>query len=227
MLQTPPPSPPTPPSGDFIQVAPGKYTPTAIWKGFTAQRKELGDQLERLQDQRNNLSEKLQDPMVSGADRKGLETRISDLDARIQAVDKQIAGADAQVAQAAAVPGAVVEEPPVYHDDTPPTGAIVGSLFMLLCVFPITIAFSRRIWRRGGAAIAAIPGELMERISRLDQAVESIAIEVERIGEGQRFMTRVFTDSSARSLAGAPAEPIRQPAKEGAPLHARSSEPGR
>jgi hypothetical protein len=224
MLQTPAPTPPPPP---FFQVAPGAYSPTGYWKGYVAQRKELGNQLENLQDQRNSLSERLQDPMVSGADRKGLETRISDLDARIQAVDKQIAAADAQVAQAAAVPGAVVEDPPVYHDDPPPTGAIVGSLFMLLCVFPLTLAYCRRLWRRGGAAIAAVPGELMERMSRLDQAVESIAIEVERIGEGQRFMTRVFTESNARSLGAGAAEPIRQAAKEGAPLHARSSETGR
>jgi hypothetical protein len=225
MLQAPtlPPAPP----GPFVQVRPGVYSPTAVWKGFTAQRKELGNQLDNLQEQRSNLSEKLQDPMVSGADRKGVETRIADLDARIQAVDKQIATADAQVAQAAAVPGAVVEEPPVYHNNEPPAGVIIGSLFMMFCIFPITIAYCRRIWRRGGTAITAVPGELMERMSRLDQAVESIAIEVERIGEGQRFMTRVFTDSGNRALGVGPAEPIRQPAKEGAPLHARSSETGR
>jgi hypothetical protein len=229
MLQAPAltPVPPTPPAPPFVQVRPGVYSPTAVWKGYTAQRKELGNQLDNLQDQRSNLSEKLQDPMVSGADRKGLETRIADIDARIQAVDKQLAAADAQVAQAAAVPGAVVEEPPVYHEDVPPTGMILGSLFMLFCVFPLTLAYCRRLWRRGGAAVAAVPGELMERMSRLDQAVESIAIEVERIGEGQRFMTRVFTDSSGRALGAGAAEPIRQAAKEGVPLHARSSETGR
>jgi hypothetical protein len=225
MLQAPIPTPPAPPT--LVQVRPGVYSPAAVWKGFTAQRKELGQQLDHLQDQRNSLSEKLQEPLVRGADRAGLESRITDLDARIQAVDKQIAAADAQVAQAAAVPGAVVEEPRVYHDDTPPTGVILGSVFMLFVAFPLTIAYSRRIWRRGAAAVAAVPGELMERMSRLDQAVESIAIEVERIGEGQRFMTRIFTDSGGRALGAGAAEPVRQAAKEGAPLHARASDTGR
>jgi hypothetical protein len=220
MLQEPVPSPPAPPTPPaLVQVRPGVYSPTAVWKGFTAQRKELSRQLENLQDQRNGLSEKLQDPMVSGADRKGVEARITDLDARIQSLDKQIAAADQQVAQAAAVPGAVVEEAVTYHDSGPPTEVIFGSLFMLFCVFPLTIAYARRIWRRGAIAVAAVPGELMERMSRLDQAVESIAVEVERIGEGQRFMTRLFTDAGGRSLGAGAVEPIRQPAKEGAPLH--------
>jgi hypothetical protein len=220
MQQPSVPTPPAPPQ--LLQVRPGVYSPTAVWKGFSEQRKELGRQLDNLQDQRNSLSEKLQDPMVSGADRKGLEARITDLDARIQTLDKQIAGADQQVAQAAAVPGAVVEERPVYHDEAPPTGVILGGLFFLLCVFPLTIAYSRRIWRRGAAAVAAVPGELIERMSRLDQAVESIAVEVERIGEGQRFMTRLFTDAGGRAIGAGPAEPVRQPAKDAAPLHARS-----
>ena len=32
------------------------------------------------------------------------------------------------------------------------------------------------------------------RLDRIEQAVESIAVEVERIGEGQRFLTRVAGD---------------------------------
>jgi hypothetical protein len=35
-----------------------------------------------------------------------------------------------------------------------------------------------------------------ERIARIEAAVESIAIEVERISEGQRFTTRLLSDQS-------------------------------
>ena len=31
-----------------------------------------------------------------------------------------------------------------------------------------------------------------ERLERLEQAVEAIAVEVERVGEGQRYLTRVL-----------------------------------
>jgi len=35
-----------------------------------------------------------------------------------------------------------------------------------------------------------------DRLARLEQAMESIAIEVERIGEGQRFVTKLMSDRS-------------------------------
>jgi len=35
------------------------------------------------------------------------------------------------------------------------------------------------------------------RLGRLEQAVDSIAVEVERISEGQRFTTRLLTDRAA------------------------------
>jgi len=35
-----------------------------------------------------------------------------------------------------------------------------------------------------------------DRLARLEQAMESIAIEVERIGEGQRFVTKLMSGRS-------------------------------
>ena len=79
-----------------------------------------------------------------------------------------------------------------------------------LLLLPLVLALSRWIWRRSPAR----PGrdhapETNPQISRLEQAVESIAIEVERIGEAQRF--------SAKLMAQRPKEPvierIREPAK--------------
>ena len=45
--------------------------------------------------------------------------------------------------------------------------------------------------------------KLADRLNRLDQSVDSIAIEVERIGEGQRFVTRVMTEQGQRASVGA------------------------
>jgi hypothetical protein len=36
--------------------------------------------------------------------------------------------------------------------------------------------------------------EIEARLRRLEQAVDAIAIEVERVGEGQRFVTRLLED---------------------------------
>jgi hypothetical protein len=197
----------------------GALSPASIYQGFVAQRDELGGQLEKLQETRNSLSEKVTDPMVRGLDRTGLESRITALDARIAQVDKAIAQADASVASAAATPGAMALRDQERannqsHDGPPEAPFFIGGLFIVAVLLPISLAFARRIWRRGTAAVANLPDELLERMSRLEQAVESIAIEVERIGEGQRFMTRVFTDANGRALGAGPAEPVRVPPRD-------------
>ena len=40
----------------------------------------------------------------------------------------------------------------------------------------------------------ALMGELMGRIARIEQAVDSISVEVERISEGQRFVTKLLAE---------------------------------
>jgi hypothetical protein len=67
--------------------------------------------------------------------------------------------------------------------------------------------------------VTAVPHELTERLEAMGQAVESIAIEVERIGEGQRFLTRVMSDKG-KSLGAGTAEPIPVPQVHGEPVAA-------
>ena len=205
---TPPPTPPALPSGARFTVVGGGESPTAVYRAQVAQREVLGDQLEKLQGTRQNLSERLTDPMVTGADRAGLESRIAGIDARIASLDKQIATADAEVARAAGVPGAVVEPPPFERGGPPEEVFVLGGMFLFVAVLPISLAFARRIWRRSAAAVSSLPQEVMDRLTRLDHAVDSIAVEVERIGEGQLFMTRVLAEkgSGAQGALGAGAE---------------------
>ena len=206
-----PPEPPQLPTPPRITIIGAGESPIAVYRAQVAMRKELGDQLEKLQDTRHRLSERLQDPAVTGADRGGIEARIATLDARIASVDKQIAAADAEVARAAGVPGAgVADQPPEQYG--PPDGAyVIGGMFIVVAILPISVAYARRIWRRSAAAVCALPQDVMERLTRLDHAVDSIAVEVERIGEGQRFMTRVLAEKgSAAAALGAASEPRSQ-----------------
>jgi hypothetical protein len=53
---------------------------------------------------------------------------------------------------------------------------------------------ARGIWRRGEREIPADSHELTDRLTQLERSLDAAAIEVERIGEGQRFMTRLFTE---------------------------------
>jgi len=39
-----------------------------------------------------------------------------------------------------------------------------------------------------------VPSEVMNRLERIEQAVDAVAIEVERISEGQRFTTKLLSE---------------------------------
>lgn len=203
-------APPSPPVVVQVPQPPVIRTgsPGAIYEAYRNQRRELANQLERLEDQRDNISRELRNvPGPMGADRAGLEQRLGTVDQRVASLEQQIADADAQVARAAAVPGAVVQPPPRPPDFPPEEFWVLSGVFMFIVVLPLTIAYARRIWRRGAAAVASIPQEIYDRFSRLDQSVDAIAIEVERIGEGQRFLTRMQADQQ-RALGAGPAERV-------------------
>jgi len=59
---------------------------------------------------------------------------------------------------------------------------------------PLARAFARRMERDSKVKIAP---EITSRLERIEQAVDSIAIEVERISEGQRFTTKLLTERSS------------------------------
>jgi hypothetical protein len=44
-------------------------------------------------------------------------------------------------------------------------------------------------------------GETEARLERIEQAVDTIAIEMERIGEGQRFVTKLLAERPAQQVA--------------------------
>jgi hypothetical protein len=219
MLQTvlgapPPPSPPSPPRVTYIG---GGESPMAVYRAQVAMRKELGDQLDRLQDARREQVGQLADPETSGAARAGIEGRIASLDSRIAAVDKQIASADAEVAKAAGIPGAVVPDPEPERSGPPEEAFGVGALFIVCAVLPISIAYARRVWRRSAGTVSALPQEVIDRLTRLDQAVDAIAVEVERIGEGQRFVTRVLVEKPAPAALGGSEQRARSALEEREP----------
>jgi hypothetical protein len=189
----------------------GPPTAAQMLEAARAQRSELRDQLENAEDRRSDLAQELsQTSSGDGATRAGLEARIRDTDARIIELDKQIAVADQQVAQAAAVPGATIQPPrPVRVETGPPEEFFVLSgMLIIFVLMPVAVAFSRRLWKRGlTPASNEVPAELTDRLSRMEQAIDAVAVELERVGEGQRYVTRVFTESQ-RALGAGAAEPI-------------------
>lgn len=131
---------------------------------------------------------------ISIPDGKGGRTRIS-LDPKAVTIDNQAADA-ATIAsdQARAdIPRGVVD-----------IVQAIGAMIVLVVVGgPLARAFARRIDRRTVAAPAALPPEVAQRLAAIERAVDSVAVEVERISEGQRFTTKLLSDRTKVEVGGA------------------------
>ena len=220
------PIPPVPPIPPTIQITgPGSeiiLRPPTTARDLSALRQrgeELSRQLRSASGRRDELAQQLED--ASGTNRAGIEQRISQLDQRIMRIEQDIAVNGQLLALAPANLQNFRTEtgpPPPRPFGLNPgqiTGiTIIGTIFVL---FPLAIAMARNIWRRGSRqAPAPVSQESTERMERLEQAVDAISIEIERISEGQRFMTRLLTEGSAPALAVGQksAEPVRLPDRD-------------
>lgn len=92
----------------------------------------------------------------------------------------------------------------------PPIAAIPEEAFALVAVFllvtvaPISIAIARRLWRRADPPARLESVDLARRFDRIEQAMDAMAVEIERIGEQQRYL--ISSASPARKAI--PATPI-------------------
>jgi len=68
---------------------------------------------------------------------------------------------------------------------------------------PIARAIARRIERGTSGAVNQVSTGVDARLERMEQAIDAIAIEVERIAEGQRFTSKLL---AGRAEGGASAE---------------------
>jgi hypothetical protein len=86
-----------------------------------------------------------------------------------------------------AIPGEVVDI----------VGMLTFGTAAVLILRPLMRAFANRFERRG-APPAAIPAEVTAHMERLEQAIEAVAIEVERISEGQRYTTKLLAEKAGK-----------------------------
>jgi hypothetical protein len=58
----------------------------------------------------------------------------------------------------------------------------------------------------------AIPQEMSARLERMEQSIDAIAVEIERISEGQRFTTKLLAEVRDTPALGLPAARREPPA---------------
>lgn len=68
--------------------------------------------------------------------------------------------------------------------------------------YPIARSIARRMDRQ--PLQPTMPPDVGARLERMEQAIDSIAIEVERISEGQRFTTKLLAERNNNAPSGVP-----------------------
>ncbi len=190
-------------------------------RALRSRRSELSNQLESAEGRRDRLAQSAE--KAEGANKAGLENRVLLLDQRILQIEWDIAQTGRLLATAPSELVASTQAAGGLDWIRGDGGAPLGVFFTLFVLAPIAFAFARLMWKRATSHAPARDDESAARLVRLETSVDAIAIEVERISEGQRFITRVFAEGNPANVAalGAgehPAEPIRAVRGEAVPL---------
>ena len=100
-------------------------------------------------------------------------------------------------------PGGTIQSANV-HPGMPPEVVDISLAFFLMCAvmvigWPIAKAFGKRLEHRAIAPSGS--PDMADQLQRIEQAVDAMSIEIERISESQRFMAKLQHAQSADPIA--------------------------
>jgi len=81
---------------------------------------------------------------------------------------------------------------------------IAGMLMIIVLSIgvPLVVALGKK-WERQ-SQLPKVPNDMTDRLTRMEQAIDAMAVEIERISEGQRFTTKLLAEGQRVS-----AQPVR------------------
>jgi hypothetical protein len=187
----------------------------AEMRGLQVKIRELNSELQTAAERRNSVSERLREMDVAA--RPGYIERLAALDKRIMTIENELTVAAQQLAAApaSALATNTTSDERFSAEERAARAAerVAGDLVPIVAILsvfvfaPIALTLSRYIWKRSIPAQRAPVADVatQQRLDQLQQCVDTIAIEVERISENQRFVTRLLSE---RSVGAGAAEPV-------------------
>ena len=110
-----------------------------------------------------------------------------------------------------------LQQPPAAIPTTVPADPFLGPKEIMtvasggfILMLPLVLVLARRLWIRSVPRPSLDP-DASPRLQRMEEAIESIALEVERIGEAQRFTTKLLADRQPDAVARMAAIPRKEP----------------
>ena len=137
---------------------------------------------------------------AAGRQLRSVEQQLEASRVAISVIDAQLAGQqlDALPAISTAIaPPQVIVNPPLSDELIWRSGIPV--VLLALAVIAI-MGYMRRIARTTREALAAIERQVSSQHATVASGIDAIAVEVERLGEGQRFMSKVLAGSEAKPV---------------------------
>lgn len=175
------------------------------------QRSEMSSQLNSAQGRREEILDELRN--APPGTEQGLRDQYQVLSNRIVAIENDIE-ASGRVLRTGQVPATMVLVPPRTFssgrrsDDAERGAAMAATILIPIGAIYMWRAFRRR--RRGGRRAVEVSAEQDSRFERLEQAVDAIALEIERVGEAQRYQAKLLTEANMMpAVGGAQKEPVR------------------
>jgi hypothetical protein len=192
-------------------------------------RSELTGQLSTLMQRRAELADQI--ARTSGAENRAeLQTRLRDVDARIRRLESQIDAANDAITQGIAR-GLGQEAARPARAPTPPIPAVPPSVPQVIHIPPIGggpgVGLERALILEGVGFLLlgvvfyhwmkrrftrAQPAVDVQAITTMQQSIDAIALEVERISENQRYVTKLLNEGSRP--ADLVAQQHREPARD-------------
>jgi hypothetical protein len=186
-------------------------------QGLRARRQALSDQLLSVDARRWSSIRQLQSLGETGnaTAKKGVTDRLAFLDRQQLQLESSLAAANQELSS---LPAALVASasipPPTPFRMKPDQVMTLSVLAIVLVCFPLAFAAARGIWKksnRPGLPPTAF-AETAQRLDRLEGTVDTIAIEIERISEGQRYVTKLLSDAHQEPILEAgqrSSQPVR------------------
>lgn len=195
------------PDGRTIVVGGAAQGPrsAAELRAIQAQREEIRAQVDRLEARKAAIRAERERAPSRSALQASLDAQIAELDARQATLDARLDQLNERILEAdprALVGTTMPPRDPIGEriaDKIIPLTAIL-SVFVLL---PLALAFARLLWKKGtsvGQRPAANEQLVVSRLEQLQTAVDTMALEVERISEGQRYVTKVLAEREKTAL---------------------------
>lgn len=175
----------------------------AQMEGLQLREIQLRESVGKLEAQRPIIERQLRssDPSV----RASAENQLVQIDLAVASSKVELASVREQLASRG---GRFANPPQFPRIVVPPQGPrsfidridndAITAMFVMTCfavLVPLSIGIARRMWRQPPRPLPTEPfDDLKQRMERLEQAVDAVAIEIERVSESQRFVAKVLVE---------------------------------